>query len=97
MAGESRSQGTESRGLSPHVSGFAETVPQINALFGGRWLGKRSRLWVREKPGNMRAVPGFFPHRHKVKMTLAGYADWTGEITVEARKSATVVGELQQR
>jgi hypothetical protein len=45
----------------------------------------------------MRAVPGFFPHRHKVKMTLAGYADWTGEITVEARKSATVVGELQQR
>ena len=44
---------------SPHVSGFAETVPQINALFGGRWLRKRSRLWVREKPGNMRAVPGF--------------------------------------
>jgi hypothetical protein len=27
---------------------------------------------------------------------LAGYADWTGEITVEAGKPATVVGELQQ-
>ena len=35
--------------------------------------------------------------RHKVKMTLAGYADWTGEITVEAGKPATVVGELHQQ
>jgi hypothetical protein len=34
-------------------------------------------------------------HRYKVKMTLAGYADWTGETTIEPGKPATVVGELQ--
>jgi hypothetical protein len=37
------------------------------------------------------------PRRHKVKMTLAGYADWTAEITVEGGKPATVVGKLQQQ
>ena len=30
---------------------------------------------------------------YKAKMTLAGHADWTGEITVEAGKPATVVGQ----
>ena len=35
--------------------------------------------------------------RYKVKMTLDGYADWTGEIVVEPGKPATVVGELQQQ
>lgn len=33
--------------------------------------------------------------RHKVKMTLAGYVDWTGEINIEPGKPATVVAELQ--
>jgi hypothetical protein len=36
-------------------------------------------------------------HRHKVKMTLAGYVDWTGEVAIEAGKPATVVGEMKQR
>jgi hypothetical protein len=37
------------------------------------------------------------PRRHRIKMALAGYTDWTGDITIEAGKSATVVGELQPR
>lgn len=34
--------------------------------------------------------------RYNVKMMLAGYADWTGDITVEAGKPATVVADLQR-
>jgi PEGA domain len=34
-------------------------------------------------------------HSFKLKMTLAGYADWTGEITVEAGKPSTVVADLR--
>jgi hypothetical protein len=38
------------------------------------------------------------PHRrHKVKMTLTGYADWTGEVTIEAGKAATIVSEMQKQ
>ncbi|HET9321687.1 MAG TPA: PEGA domain-containing protein, partial [Bryobacteraceae bacterium] len=35
--------------------------------------------------------------RYIVKMILAGYADWTSDINVEAGKPATVVAELQQQ
>lgn len=36
------------------------------------------------------------PQRYKVKMTLPRYADWTGELAVEAGKPATVVADLQR-
>jgi hypothetical protein len=36
------------------------------------------------------------PQRYKLKMKLAGYADWPGEIIVEAGKPATVVADLQR-
>jgi hypothetical protein len=36
------------------------------------------------------------PQRYKLKMKLAGYADWPGEIIVEAGKPATVVVDLQR-
>ena len=35
--------------------------------------------------------------RYAVKMILAGYADWTSDINVEAGKPATVVAELQRQ
>ena len=35
--------------------------------------------------------------RYNVTMKLAGYAEWTGEITVEAGKPSTVAAELQRQ
>jgi hypothetical protein len=37
------------------------------------------------------------PQRYKVAMKLAGYAEWTGEITVEAGKPLTVAADLQRQ
>jgi hypothetical protein len=34
--------------------------------------------------------------RYRVKMRLAGYGDWTGEITVEAGKPSTVVAQMER-
>ena len=34
--------------------------------------------------------------RYRVKMKLAGYADWAGEITVEAGKPSTVLGQMER-
>jgi hypothetical protein len=37
------------------------------------------------------------PQRYKVAMKLAGHAEWTAEITVEAGKPSTVAAELQRQ
>lgn len=53
-------------GTARVFTGFDETVLHISALFGGRWLRKGSRLWMREKLGNMRAVPEFPLNAHRM-------------------------------
>jgi hypothetical protein len=37
------------------------------------------------------------PGKYQITMTLDGYAEWTGEITVEASKPSTVVAQMAKR
>jgi len=64
---------------------FASNPPGAAVSFSGMEIGRTPLVTKLEA------------RKYKVKMTLAGFGDWSGEITVEAGKPSTVVAQMERR
>jgi hypothetical protein len=85
---------------APVASATVPTIPSASGLVPMSFVSNPpgalvsfSGMRVCYTPCVTKLEPG---HRHKVKMTLAGYTDWAGEITIEAGKPSTVVADLHR-
>lgn len=64
---------------------FTSTPPGALVLFAGMAFS------------NTPFVTKLQPGKYQITMTLDGYADWTGEIIVEASKPSTVIAQMAKR